>query len=96
MNRNSCCSCVPTHEPYAACSAAADCAACRRQLPQTTSEKALRKELQKHFKTDISEKKQLVKEHVSCRQWRQMFSNMQLHLFRHSLKTRHRLAVVVT
>ncbi|WIA28969.1 hypothetical protein OEZ86_011504 [Tetradesmus obliquus] len=32
---------------------------------ETTSEKALRKELQKHFKTDISEKKQLVKEHVN-------------------------------
>jgi hypothetical protein len=34
---------------------------------QTTSEKAIRKDLQKHFKTDISDKKQLVKEHVSCR-----------------------------
>jgi hypothetical protein len=33
---------------------------------QTTSEKAIRKDLQKHFKTDISDKKQLVKEHVSC------------------------------
>ncbi|WIA08913.1 hypothetical protein OEZ85_008331 [Tetradesmus obliquus] len=32
---------------------------------ETTSEKALRKELQKHFKADISEKKQLVKEHVN-------------------------------
>lgn len=32
---------------------------------QTTSEKAIRKELQKHFKTDLSEKKALVKEHVS-------------------------------
>jgi hypothetical protein len=36
-------------------------------LLQTTSEKAIRKELQKHFKADISEKKQVVKEHVSCR-----------------------------
>jgi hypothetical protein len=35
-------------------------------MPQTTSEKAIRKDLQKHFKTDISDKKQLVKEHVSC------------------------------
>eukprot|EP00878_Enallax_costatus_P019801 GHUV01020904.1.p1 GENE.GHUV01020904.1~~GHUV01020904.1.p1 ORF type:complete len:1234 (+),score=527.47 GHUV01020904.1:96-3797(+) len=32
---------------------------------ETTSEKALRKELQKHFKTDINEKKALVKEHVN-------------------------------
>jgi endonuclease III-like uncharacterized protein len=35
-------------------------------LLQTTSEKAIRKDLQKQFKTDISDKKQLVKEHVSC------------------------------
>eukprot|EP00879_Flechtneria_rotunda_P032655 GHRR01035906.1.p1 GENE.GHRR01035906.1~~GHRR01035906.1.p1 ORF type:complete len:309 (+),score=123.72 GHRR01035906.1:212-1138(+) len=32
---------------------------------QTTSEKAIRKELQKHFKTDISTRKALVKQHVN-------------------------------
>jgi hypothetical protein len=32
---------------------------------QTTSEKAIRKQLQQHFKTDINEKKALVKQHVS-------------------------------
>lgn len=34
---------------------------------QTTSEKALRKQLQEHFKTDMKEKKVFVKEHVSWR-----------------------------
>lgn len=34
---------------------------------QTTSEKALRKQLQEHFKTDMKEKKAFVKEHVSWR-----------------------------
>lgn len=32
---------------------------------QTTSEKALRKQLQQHFKTDMNEKKAFIKEHVS-------------------------------
>lgn len=32
---------------------------------QTTSEKALRKQLQQHFKSDMNEKKAFIKEHVS-------------------------------
>ena len=36
-------------------------------IVQVTSEKKLRKELQQHFKTDMSEKKALIKEHVSTR-----------------------------
>lgn len=35
-------------------------------LLQTTSEKALRKQLQLCFKTDMNEKKAFIKEHVSC------------------------------
>lgn len=35
-------------------------------MMQTTSEKALRKELQKHFNIDMAEKKAFIKEHVSA------------------------------
>lgn len=35
--------------------------------PQTTSEKALRKQLQQCFKTDMSEKKAFIKQHVGGR-----------------------------
>ena len=40
------------------------CAVCC--VLQTTSEKALRKQLQTCFKTDMAEKKAFIKEHVSC------------------------------